>query len=112
MDKEDFEKYLFISIVPTYTDSLDVVTKSIVIKLDCGNGLMNLEMIICLWLELFYMYPGVSNTTVVSLEADRQYGPIKNKFWINLSECCTERLLHNELLNFAPWMVGWFCLEG
>ncbi len=51
-------------------------------------------------------------TTAVSQEANRQYGPMKTKFWINLSECCSDWLLHNKSLNFAPWMVGLLLFGG
>ncbi len=80
MDKEEFEKYIFNSIVPLYPVSLDLPTKRVVIKLDSGPGWMNPKMMACLCLQGFYVYPGVPYTTAVSQEADRQYGPLKTKF--------------------------------
>ncbi len=94
-------KNIFISIVPLHPDSLDVATNRVVIELDSGHGQMNLEMMVCLCLQGFYIYPAVPNNTSVSQEADRQYSLTKTRFHINLSDCCSYRLLHNKLLNFA-----------
>ncbi len=53
----------------------------------------------------------MAHTKAVSEEPDRHYGPIKSKFQINLSECCSERLLHNKLFYSEPWMMGLFLFE-
>ncbi len=44
MDKEEFEKYLFINIIPLYPDAIDFPGKGVLIKLDSGPGQMNPEL--------------------------------------------------------------------
>ena len=44
MDKEEFEKYLFINIIPLYPDACDVPSKRVMIKIDSGPGRINIEL--------------------------------------------------------------------
>ncbi len=88
MDKDEFEKYLFVNIVSLYPDAVDVPGKRVCIKLDSGPGRINAELMARLRLMGFYVFPGVPNTTSVTQETDRKYGPFKTKFRSNLSECC------------------------
>lgn len=91
MDKVEFEKYLFHSIVPVCLDSLDITSKRVAVKLDSGPGKINPEMMACLCCQRFCMYPEVPNTATVTQLADGQYGPLKTKCFIYLSEFCSDR---------------------
>ncbi len=85
MDKEEFEKHLLISIVPLYPDSLDVMSNWVAIKLNSGLGRMKPDMMSHSCLQGFYIYPGVTNTTTVTQKVDRQYSPMKTKFYIDFN---------------------------
>lgn len=46
MDHEEFEKYLYIGIVPLSHDAFDTCTMQILIKLDCGPARMNQSLLL------------------------------------------------------------------
>ncbi len=112
MDKEEFEKFLFISIVPLCPDAADVVGKRVSIKLDSGPGQMNANLLVCLCLQGIYVFPVVPNTTSITQETDCKYGLFKTKFCIQTSEYCSDCLLFGKKLNLAQSMVGMFVFGG
>jgi hypothetical protein len=52
------------------------------------------------------LYPGVPNTTAVSQETDRNYGPFKTQFRKNLDEVIDVRIKGNHSTSIAPHLVG------
>ncbi len=74
MDKDEFNKYIFVNIVPLYPDVVDVLQKRVLIELDSGLGQMNVNLMARLRNLGFYVYPGGPNTSSVSQEIDRKYG--------------------------------------
>ena len=56
------------------------------VKCDSGPGRLNTELLARMKFLGFYLYPGVPNTTAVSQETDRNYGPFKTQFRKNLDE--------------------------
>ncbi len=113
MDKEEFEKYIFNSIIPLYPDMEDVPGKRVLIKIDSGPGRSNNQMM-CARLRNrgAYLFPGVPNTTSVSQETDRGYGPFKTAFRKNLSTLSADRMVAGKKVSFPPWLVGLFVFGG
>ena len=84
MDEGEFEKYLLGSLFALYPDVKDVDGKRVMIKVDSGPGRLNALLLATCRLLGFVLYPGVPNTTAVSQETDRNYGPFKTVFRIIL----------------------------
>ena len=72
-----FEQYVMTNIVPLYPCARDVKGKRVLIKADSGPGRNNANLLANLRHLGFILYPGVPNTTAVSQETDRNYGPFK-----------------------------------
>ena len=62
-------------------------------KLDSGPGRMGMKLLSRLRLLGFVLYPGVPNTTAVSQETDKNYGPFEAAFRIILDKIFQERML-------------------
>jgi hypothetical protein len=58
------------------------------------------------------MYPGVPNTTAVSQETDRNYGPFKTQFRNNLAAVTEKRLEQKQSVSLQPWLVGMIVFGG
>ncbi len=58
------------------------------------------------------MYPSVPNTTAVSQETDRNYGPFKMQFRKNLAAVTDQRLEQNKSVSLQPWIVGLIVFGG
>ncbi len=71
MDKEEFAKYLFNSIVPLFPHAKDKPGHRVLLKADSGPGWMNLNLLAKLRLLGFVLYPCVPNTTHVMQETDQ-----------------------------------------
>lgn len=89
------------------------------VKVDSGPGRVNVPMLARLKLRGFYLFPGVPNTTAVSQETDRNYGPFKTQFKKNLDQVVDERIKQNKLneddevsVSLPPWMVGLMVFGG
>ena len=77
MDEGEFEKCFIGSVFALYPDVKNVKGKRVLIKVDSGPGRLN-ALLLCTYRLLGYvLYPGVPNTTAVSQETDRNYGPFK-----------------------------------
>jgi len=59
----------------------------------------------------FILFPGVPNTTAVTQETDRNYGPFKTQFRINLIHLTDARIAAGESTSLQPWIVG-LCVFG
>ena len=70
MDDAEFEKYILISIVSLFPDTVGIEGKRVIVKLDSGLGRMNIALLAQMRLLGFVLYPGVLNTTAVTQEAD------------------------------------------
>ena len=105
MDDEEFEKYVFNSIVPLYPNAEDKPGKRVMIKVDSGPGRMAKRLLARLRLLGFILYPGVPNTTAVSQETDRNYGPFKTQFRKNLALVVDERIRKKKSVSLQPWLV-------
>ena len=106
MDEVEFEKYVMNSIVPLYPDSDDVPGKRVMIKVDSGPGRLNARLVARLRLLGFYLYPGVPNTTAVSQETDRNYGPFKGQYRNNLANMVDRRLKDGKSVSLQPCLVS------
>ena len=105
-DEVEFEKYVMNSIVPLYPDSDDVPGKRVMIKVDSGPCRLNARLVARLRLLGFYLYPGVPNTTAVSQETDRSYGPFKGQYRNNLANMVDRRLKDGKSVSLQPCLVS------
>jgi hypothetical protein len=112
MDEIEFEKYIKNSILHLYPDACDVPGKRVIIKVDSGPGRLNLELLAELRLMGFYLYPGVPNTTAVTQETDRNYGPFKSRFRRNLGDIVDARIEQNKSVSLQPWLIGMIVFGG
>ena len=112
MDDEEFSKYVTNSLIPLYPNAADVPGKRVMLKVDSGPGRLGAELLARMRLLGFYMYPGVPNTTSVSQETDRNYGPFKTQFRKNLYAVVDARVQKEMSLSFAPWIVGLVVFGG
>ena len=84
MNEVEFEKYINNNVRTLWPDVEDVPGKRVALKVDSGPGRMNIDLLARLRLIGIYLYPGVPNTTTVTQETDRNYGPFKNAYRRNL----------------------------
>ena len=119
MDEAEFEKYVSNSILPLYPDARDRPGLRVMVKVDSGPGRINGAMLARLKTRGFYLFPGVPNTTAVSQETDRNYGPFKSQFKKNLDQVVDERIKQNKLhdgdevsVSLPPYMVGLMVFGG
>ncbi len=54
-----------------------------------------------LWVIGFFKLPSVPNTTRAKKQTDKKHGPFKTKHCIYSIECCADRLLFGDPLNFG-----------
>jgi hypothetical protein len=106
MDKEEFAKYLFNSIVPLFPHAKDKPGHHVLLKVDSGPGRMNLNLLAKLRLLGFVLYPCVPNTTHVTQETDQNYGPFKTQFLSNLDLIVDKRLTAKKSLSLQQKFVG------
>jgi hypothetical protein len=112
MDEEEFEKYLLNSIFPLYPDVKNEDGKRVLIKVDSGPGRLNVLLLASCRLLGFVLYPGVPNTTAVSQETDRNYGPFKTTFRQILDDVVQERINQGKSTSLPPWIVGLVVFGG
>ena len=112
MDDEEFEEYVIHSICILYPDAADVKGRRVMIKADSGPGRTNKRLLARLRLLGFILYPGVPNTTAVTQETDRNYGPFKTQFRKNLDNVIQERIAKDKSTSLVPWMVGLIVFGG
>lgn len=112
MDEIEFGKYVKNSIIPLYPDACDLPGKRVLIKVDSGPGRLNTELLAELRLLGFYLYPGVPNTTAVTQETDRNYGPFKSRFRSNLADIVDARMDMKKSVSLQPWLVGMIVFGG
>ena len=86
MDDVEFNEYLSYSLIPLYPGAEYIKGKRVLFKLDSGPGRLVTKLLDRLRLLGFVLYPGVPNTTAVSQENDRNYGPFKTAFKIILDK--------------------------
>jgi len=105
MDDAEFRDYLRNSIVPLYPDAKDKKGKRVMLKVDSGPGRCNALLLAALRHLGFILYPGVPNTTAVTQETDRNYGPFKTQFRKNLTLVVDERIAKKKSTSLQPWLV-------
>ena len=106
MDKEEFAKYLFNSIVSLFPHAKDKPGHRVLLKVDSGPGWMNLNLLTKLRLLGFVLYPCVPNTTHVMQETDQNYCPFKTQFLSNLDLIVDKRLMAKKSLSLQQKFVG------
>ena len=84
MDDEEFEKYVIKNLVRLWLNARDVPGRRVMLKADSDPGRTKKALLARLRLLGFILYLGVPNTTGISQETDRNYGPFKTQFRINL----------------------------
>ena len=92
MDNVEFDEYLSNSLIPLYPGAGDVKVKRVLFKLDSGPVRLGIKLLARLCLFGFVLYPGVPNTTAVSQETDKNYGPFETAFRIILDKIFQERM--------------------
>ena len=114
MDEKEFNAFLNNSIMPLWPKAEDIKGKRVMLKVDSGPGRTAAELLAQLRLLGFYLYPGVPNTTAVSQETDRNYGPFKTQFRKNLDLVVQDRKNDNEskAASLQPWLVGLVIFGG
>jgi hypothetical protein len=75
IDEVEFEKYLLNCIVPLYPDAKNMPGHRVLLKDHSGPGRMNIRLLTKLRCLGFVLYPCVPNTTHVTQETDKCYGP-------------------------------------
>ena len=58
------------------------------------------------------MYPGVPNTTAMTQETNRDYGPFKNQARVNLDIVVWERITKKVSVSMQPCLVGLVVFGG
>ena len=106
MDKEEFTKYFFNSIVPFFPHAKDKPGHHVLLKVDSVPGRMNLNLLVKLRLLGFVLYPCVPNTSHVTQETDQNYCPFKTQFLSNLDLIVDNRLKANKSLSLQQKFVG------
>ena len=91
MDAVEYLKYLQTSVMPLYPDAQDTPGKRVLIIVDSGNGQIDLDILATLRSCGFYLMANFTNTTHVTQETDRNYGPLKIIYRINLKELTRQR---------------------
>jgi hypothetical protein len=112
MDEDEYEKYVLNVICYLYPDAANMPGKRVIIKVDGGPRRLNTELLAELRLRGFYLYCGVPNTTVVTQETDRNYGPFKSRFRRNLSDIVDARMDLEKSVSLQPWLVGMIVFGG
>ena len=92
MDNVEFDEYLSRPLIPLYPGAENVKWKRVLFKLDSGPGRLGVNLLARLCLLGFVLYPGVTNTTAVSQDANRNYSPFKTAFRIILDKIFKERM--------------------
>ena len=83
-----------------------------IIKVDSGPGQMMKYLLARLRTLGFILYPGVPNTTSVSQEADRLYGPFKSMLRKNLNLVVQACVCAEVSTSMQPWMCGLVIFGG
>lgn len=112
MDDEEFEKYMENVIFPLYPNARDIAGRRVMVKADSGPGRTCKRLLARMRHLGFYLYPGVPNTTGVSQETDRNYGPFKTQFRVNFDKIIQERIIKGKSTNMSPWMIGLVVFGG
>ncbi|KAL7532024.1 hypothetical protein ACHAWF_009676 [Thalassiosira exigua] len=112
MDDVEFYKYVVNSILPLYPNTKDLPGRRTMLKVDSGPGRTCKKLIASLRMLGFILYPGVPNTTAVSQETDRNYGPFKTQFRKNLDLIVQARIAAGISVSLAPWLVGLVVFGG
>jgi hypothetical protein len=105
MDEKEFEEYVMTAIVPLFPNACNQKGKYVVLKVDSGPGRSNINLLVRLKMLGFVLYPGVPNTTHVTQETDRNYGPFKTQFVSNLDTMVSERIAARKSLSLQPKLV-------
>ena len=80
--------------------------------MESGPGRINVQILCKFHLLGFILYPDVTNTTSVSQEADRNYGPFKKSFCQILDVVVQNCITANKLTSLPPWIVGLVVFGG
>ena len=105
MDDNEFRKYMRNNVMPLYPDVRDTPGNRVMAKVDSGPGRLGEQLLAEMRHLGFYMFPGVPNTTAVSQETDRNYGPFKTQFRKNLDEIVTHCINNEESYSLPPYLV-------
>ncbi len=98
--------------MPLWTDVEDVPGKTVMMKIDSGPGRLQEDLLATLRLIGVYKYQGPPNTTSVTQETDRNYGPLKTTFRTNLDSVIQAHLNLNKPCNLQPYLIGLIVFGG
>ncbi len=106
MDDHEFANYIMNSIVPLYPHARDKRGHRVTLKVDSGPERTNMDLLAKLRMLGFVLYSCVPNTTHVTQETDRNYGPFKTQFNVNLELIVAAQLEADVSLSLGPKFVG------
>ena len=106
MDDEEFHKYIVNSVIPLYPNAKDLNGRRVMIKSDSGPGRTCKVLLAQLRYMGFILFPGVPNTTAVTQETDKNYGPFKTQFRTNLAHIVEARIEKYNLAPLQPSIAG------
>ena len=92
MDDYEFFEYIRTSLMKLFPDAAPMKGRWVVIKCDSGPGRLNPTLLAHLRFHGFILYPGVPNTTAVTQETDKSYGPFQTDVHMNLQLIIDERI--------------------
>jgi len=107
MNSVELDKYIEKAILPLFPDVADVPGKRVLLKLDSGQGRMNIDMLADLRLQGVYVIPGVPNTTHATQETDQSYGLYKSNYRANLEKLseARQRIRKRIMVSDLPLLV-------
>lgn len=95
MNSEKFYKYINENIIPLYEDAADVPGKRVIIKCDGGPGRLEYKTLVALKLRGFYLVTALPNSSTITQECDKLFGPMKTIIRENLDIIFYE-ILHED----------------
>jgi hypothetical protein len=112
MDEKEFKEYIMLAIVPLYANARNRKGRYVIIKVDSGPGRSNIDLLVRLKMLVLILYPGVPNTTHVTQETDRNYGPFKMKFVSNLDTIVSEESQQERAYRSSRSLSDCLCLAA
>ena len=112
MDDDNFFEYIKKSIMKLFPDAAPIKGRWVIIKCDSGPGRLNPTLLAYLRFHGFILYPGVPNTTAVTQETDKSYGPFQTAVRTNLQLIIDERIADDKTRSLSPWIIGLVVFGG
>ena len=112
VDEADFVAYIINYILPIYPNSRGVPFKRILINMDSRPGQFNIYILVKLRANGLILYPGVPNSTGITQETDRNYGPFKAAFCQVLDRVFQQYITKKVSVSLLPTLVSLIVFGG